>query len=82
MLCLSCDTDYLLDNACNFESQSPLINSHDESLEWYKKLKNELIYNPNNYFYFNDIKFVSFPYAVSNAVKSGKVFNVVGIEVQ
>jgi hypothetical protein len=67
------DTDYLLDNACNFESQSPLINSHDESLEWYKKLKNELIYNPNNYFYFNDIKFVSFPILYSMKSNRGEV---------
>ena len=67
------DTDYLMDDTCNFESEVPLINSHDESLEWYKKLKNELIYNPNHYFYFNDIKFVSFSLLYSMKKKRGEV---------
>jgi len=36
------------------------INTHDEELKYYKMAKEDLIYNPKNYFYFNDLKFISF----------------------
>ena len=32
------------------------INSHDEVLKYYENTKQELIYNPNNYFHFNELK--------------------------
>lgn len=53
------DIDYLLDGDLNISSS--LIEPNDKHLHFYNQSKNELIYNPNNYFYFNDIKFVSFP---------------------
>ena len=36
------------------------INVHDEELQYYQETKQELICNPKNYFYFNDLKFISF----------------------
>ncbi len=46
------DNDKIVDNE--------EINIHDEELKYYEKTKDELIYNPKNYFYFNDLKFISF----------------------
>ncbi len=36
------------------------INIHDEELKNHQESKQELIYNPKNYFYFDDLKFISF----------------------
>jgi len=54
------DTDffYYKNNEIKFNVED--INIHDEELKYYKLEKEELIYNPKNYFYFNDIKFISF----------------------
>ena len=51
------DIDFLMDNSIQFNKDDSLINVHDDALKWHKKSKNELIYNPSNYFYFNDISF-------------------------
>ena len=67
------DIDYLMDGMCEINNEDPLINSHDESLECYNKSSNELIYNPNNHFYFNDIKFVSFSLLYSMKKRRGEI---------
>ncbi len=53
------DTDYFcVDNTIKYEFDN--INMHDEELKYYNENKNEMIYNQKFYFYFNDIKFISF----------------------
>ena len=47
------DIDYLSNSTINLEY-------HDEELEYHDEEKDNLIYNPKYYFYFNDIKFLSF----------------------
>ena len=54
------DTDFFCSDNNNIKIEFEDINIHDEELQYYNKNKNELIYNPKNYFYFNDIKFISF----------------------
>jgi hypothetical protein len=54
------DTDYLCSDNSKIESNFNDINMHDEVLKYYDKKKNEMIYNPKFYFYFNDVKFISF----------------------
>ena len=54
------DIDYFaLDNK-QIEHTCNGISMHDEDLIHHKLDKNELILNPKYYFYFNDIKFISF----------------------
>ena len=55
------DTDFLCLNNINIDTKLDEINTHDEELKYYAKSKQELILNPKNYFYFNDLKFLSFP---------------------
>jgi hypothetical protein len=55
---------YFLKNKSNFTSQQTekvnFIESHDTCLQYYNNLRKEdLIYNPNNYFIYNELKFVS-----------------------
>lgn len=54
------DTDFFCNDNSKIKIKFQDINIHDEELKYYDEEKNELIYNPNNYFYFNDIKFISF----------------------
>lgn len=54
------DTDFIYNSENKIKFKFNNINIHNEVLKNYKLLKNELIYNPNNYFYFNELKFVSF----------------------
>ncbi len=49
----SSDIDYFVDD-------NKKLKYHDEELEYHDEEKLELIYNPKNYFYFNDFKFISF----------------------
>lgn len=49
----SSDIDYFVDD-------NEKLKYHDEELEYHDEEKLELIYNPKNYFYFNDLKFISF----------------------
>lgn len=54
------DIDYL---SCSEEGGFEVmkdINSHDEELRYHKVKKEDLIYNSDNFFYFRDLKFVSF----------------------
>lgn len=54
------DTDFFSFDNNKIIKEFEDINIHDEELQYYQETKNELIYNPKNYFYFNDLKFVSF----------------------
>jgi hypothetical protein len=54
------DIDYFYSDNKKIKNKFIDINSHDEVLEHYNSQKFELIYNPKYYFYFNDIKFISF----------------------
>ena len=65
------DIDYLGDIDVNISSS--LIQSHDENLDFYNQSKKELIYNPLNYFYFNNIKFISFPLLYKMKKKRGEI---------
>jgi len=50
----------LLNNSNKLSSIDGISDCFDDELECYDKKKSELIYNPKNYFYFNDVKFISF----------------------
>jgi hypothetical protein len=65
------DIDFLLDGDLNISSS--LIEPHDKHLHFYNQSKDELIYNPNNYFYFNEIKFVSFPLLYAMKKRRGEI---------
>ena len=54
------DTDFFYDLNNELKIKFDEINSHDEVLKYYENTKQELIYNPNNYFHFNELKFISF----------------------
>ncbi|RLA84000.1 MAG: hypothetical protein DRG78_02765 [Epsilonproteobacteria bacterium] len=54
------DTDFFCSDNSKIKVEFKDINIHDEELKYYEEEKNELIYDPKNYFYFNDIKFISF----------------------
>jgi hypothetical protein len=54
------DTDFLCHEACRIETEFENINTHDEELKYYQESKHELIYNPQNHFYYNDLKFIAF----------------------
>ena len=52
------DMDYLsLDE--NFNIEDKIISPHDDQLIYYKKTKEDIITNPNNFFYYQGIKFGS-----------------------
>tara|TARA_B100000795_G_scaffold179192_1_gene135630 strand:+ start:3036 stop:4508 length:1473 start_codon:yes stop_codon:yes gene_type:complete len=55
------DTDFLCSNNEKMQYAFDLINPHDEVLKYYSENKFEIIYNHSYYFYFNDLKFISFP---------------------
>lgn len=55
------DTDYFCRDNNKIKVEFDDINIHDEELKYYNEEKNEMIYNQKFYFYFNDIKFISFP---------------------
>ena len=54
------DTDFFCGDNSKITIDFEDVNIHDEELKYYKESKCELIYNPKNYFYFNDVKFISF----------------------
>jgi hypothetical protein len=54
------DVDYLIDDNNKIIHLDNLVESHDSELKYYEVTKNNMIFNPNNYFYFDDIKFISF----------------------
>ena len=52
------DIDFLSNAKIDYNIKN--INNHDEELKFYQNSKDEIIYNPKHYFYFNGIKFISF----------------------
>jgi len=54
------DTDFIYNSETRIKFKFNNINVHNEVLKYYQATKHELIYNPNNYFYFNELKFISF----------------------
>ncbi len=54
------DIDYLMLDSYNIEHSSIDFDSHDSELKYHEKTKNELIYDNDNFFIFNGLKFVSF----------------------
>ena len=56
----SSDIDYFVDNNDKLKYKDDNIDFHDDELKYHDVEKFELIYNPKNYFYFNDLKFISF----------------------
>lgn len=55
----SSDIDYFVDDNIKISVRGENIELHDEVLKHHNEEKLELIYNPKNYFYFNDLKFIS-----------------------
>lgn len=54
------DIDYIINDRYSITSDDSGINSHNSEINFYNKASDELLYNSENYFYFNDIKFISF----------------------
>ena len=54
------DVDYFCSDNEKIEILIDDINIHDEALIHYDEKKNEMIYDPNFYFHFNELKFISF----------------------
>ena len=54
------DIDFLSEKNIEEIHCTDEINMHDEELQYHKQSKLELVYNPSFYFYFNDLKFISF----------------------
>jgi len=54
------DIDFFCDNNSKVKVDFEDINIHDDELKYYKKEKNDLIYDARNCFYFEDLKFISF----------------------
>jgi hypothetical protein len=54
------DTDYLSVSCKEIVVQCEGINAHDEDLEYHTAQKKDLVYNSDNFFYFEDLKFISF----------------------
>ena len=54
------DTDFLINNHSDLNFKFDLIDNHERELKHHVVLKLELIYDQRNYFYFDDIKFISF----------------------
>jgi hypothetical protein len=54
------DIDYLSCSSLKVVSKHDNINSHDEDLQHHKISKKDLVYDSDNFFYFEDSKFLSF----------------------
>ena len=54
------DIDFFCNSPEKISIMMDEINEHDEVLLHYSESKNEIIYNSKYYFYFNEIKFISF----------------------
>ena len=54
------DVDYFVDDNDKLRYHDEELEYHDEELEYHNEEKIEMIFNPKYYFYFNDIKFISF----------------------
>lgn len=54
------DIDYFVDDNTKIKHNHAELDNHDDELKYHNEDKLELIYNPKNYFYFNDLKFIAF----------------------
>ena len=54
------DVDYLSCSSLKVVSEHDNINSHDEDIQHHKIGKKDLVYDSDNFFYFEDLKFLSF----------------------
>jgi len=54
------DIDYFTNDNNKADIQNDTLECHDSELKYHDIEKLSLIYNPQYYFYFNDVKFVSF----------------------
>lgn len=54
------DIDYILDDDVNIENKDSKMSCHDEVIVFYKKNKEEILYNPVNFFVYEGVKFISF----------------------
>lgn len=63
------DIDYI--SSLNFEHHDSELEHHDSELEYHDSDKNTLIYNPQYYFVFNEIKFIS--YAQTYKMKKNRI---------
>ena len=54
------DIDFIALDDLNYKKQNALIDNHDTELIYHKEKKEELIFNPQFYFHFIDLKFISF----------------------
>ena len=54
------DIDFLCNDITKIKTKFEEINAHDNELKYYEKEKQDIIYDARNYFYYEDIKFVSF----------------------
>ena len=71
------DIDYFIDDSQNIIDEVMDIECHDSELKYHNELKMDLLYNPEYYFYFNDVKFVSFQqvYKMKNNRQESKDIN-------
>ncbi len=66
------DIDYLATDTLSIEPGTKGIECHDDELKYHDQNKDELIYNPKNYFYFNDFKFLAFDQVFRMKKKRGE----------
>lgn len=66
------DIDYFVDNNIKIKFRDDNIGFHDNELKYHNEEKLELIYNPKNYFYFNDLKFISFKQLYKMKINRGE----------
>ena len=66
------DTDFLINKSKDIKFNFDSINNHEEVLNHYGLKKAHLIYSPDNYFYFNDVKFTSFSNLYDMKLKRGE----------
>lgn len=55
------DVDYFASEDTSISRPMDNFDPHDSELKFYEKQKNELIHDPRNYFYFQGLKYISFP---------------------
>lgn len=75
------DIDYLTIDPIN--EKSPLIkgiNNHNEDAHYHGQDKNTLITNPSFHFYYDDIKFISFPQLYKMKKERGENKDIIDIE--
>ena len=70
------DTDYFVINNDKVKYSYDKIDIHDDELKYYNNKKIEIIYNSVYYFYFNDLKFISFTQLYKMKTKRGEIKDI------